>query len=412
MNIAEHKCSYTTAILFTVILKLYILFIIFNGIRESLEIPLVFSMFLTCTRETLLYFLVFGSIFFKKDLKVPGKCTVFFLILVFLPACVSLFMNYYDFGIVLFHCYWIFRSFLFVIVLLNSNCYLVVSDNNLIRYIVIISFLLFIVTLVVYYEFNHLIVNKNEVNLIGLGNSSIQSGTYVVALILCINYRPFTKEIVNVFFELSFIFATILTVTSTAIVAVFIVLFLFLVHSSERKHIVFISLISITLFLLLAAYLRTHFELILLFIEKKMVELFQLLEKFVTLSNEKTLSTSFGERERQINAFYNRLTPINTILGMGDFSIRTKETAIENLYIGVLSDYGISGILFLVLSMLHATIKSIKTIFRKKSAFQLIAILTFAVYGMTLHTILLFNFVGMYIILFYFAFWKEKNMHV
>jgi hypothetical protein len=143
--------------------------------------------------------------------------------------------------------------------------------------------------------------------------------------------------------------------------------------------------------------------------EHRIDDLTQLFIKTITFSGEATQSRSFSIREAQINDFFYYLTPINAIFGRGDFALIVSEKLIENLYIAVFHDYGIVGLIFLCFLLLKAIFSSIKTFFNERNVFQIISIIVFALYGMTLHVIMLFNLTSMFIILFFYAFWRKKN---
>jgi hypothetical protein len=199
--------------------------------------------------------------------------------------------------------------------------------------------------------------------------------------------------------------AIALTVTSTGIASMLMVLFLFLWTPSKRKLIiliaVFATIVSIVFIIIFWDILIKLF----LFIQIKYEEFLQLFIKIITLSNEKTQSGSFGVREKQISDFFENLQPIHIPFGYGISAMYELKTMIENLFIGIFHDYGVIGFSFMILIIFRGFVVGIKSYLLKKDVMQLMAILSFVLYGMTLEILAVFNSSSVFMILFYFSFW-------
>jgi hypothetical protein len=244
-----------------------------------------------------------------------------------------------------------------------------------------------------------------------LGNPSIQSSIYFVSLVLCIQYEPFGK-IVNIIVPIIFIIAILLTVTSTAIIAILLFLLLLLFDKSKRAIAIDILAIGFLCVVIVIFLYGDKLKLMLDFFLQKWDELIQLMEKAFFSSDVRTESSSFNVREIRIQKFLINLRPINILFGDGKFGINYPKETIENLYFSVFHDYGIVGLIFLIGVLVKAFFSSIYNFIKTRKVVQLIAVLSFSVYGITLIPIIAFNMAGMFVLLFYFSFWTEKHPRI
>jgi hypothetical protein len=204
----------------------------------------------------------------------------------------------------------------------------------------------------------------------------------------------------------------VLTGTSTAIVTTLVFIFLLLFDTSKTKTaIILLVLCSLCLVALFFVY-NDELKIIFRFIQQKWNELIQLIEKTLLFSDTKTESSSFRARERQISRYLINLQPTEILFGKGKFGINYHEEMVEMMYFLVLYDYGIVGLFFLMLILVRAFFLSFFNFIRTRHTIQLIAVLSFSIYGITLHPVITVNMGGMFAFLFYFSFFQIDNKNV
>jgi hypothetical protein len=394
---------------FTFLLYIYIFFIVFDGIRETLALPNFIFLFSAILRDLALVSLFILCIFCNKKLKHFGQTTIYFLLLCSLPAIMAITISQEDFLLSLRGVYWYIRfGFLFFILINSENLNL--NDNSkMIKYIIFLTLCLFGLSLIIYFKFPHLVYRRYFGNRAGLGNPGIQSCIYFISLVLCIQYEPFGK-IVNIIISIVYIIALVLGVTSTAIVALLLLLLLLLFDPSKRNAAIRLIVIGIVCIGVFVFFYSTELKNIFDFFQHRWDELIQLFEKTFSFSNVKTKSTSFNTREKQIQNFFINLRPIAFLFGNGKFGINYPKERIENLYFAVFHDYGIIGFIFLIVVLIRMFFLSIVNFIKTRQIIQFISVLSFSIYGITLIPPMAVNMGGMFVLLFYFSFyWQGES---
>jgi hypothetical protein len=411
-------CSNNIKRIYTKLFNVFLFFIIFDGTKEGLILSPIVRNIEIFLCEGLLFLLFFLAIFCNKKVKITGQTTLYFLMLVFIPVVLASMLSMNAFILSWLGIFRLTKPFLFFFILINLKTFYLTKEEQTVKYILILTFLMFAFTLIIYYQFPHLIEKKYYIKRVGLGNPSIQSGLFFAAFILCVYYRPF-KLVVNIVFTITFIIGIVLSVSSTALLAFVFACFLFMFNKYQRKFITLILLASVITFSLLVLYYWDFFEPVFQYFLFRLDELTQLLAKYITLSSERTESGSFHTRENQISLFfYNlELRPIDAIFGNGTFTVLSQRYSdlllsnhsIENLYISIFHDYGIVGLILLFYVLLKFYIRAFFSFIKKGKTIQLVVVTSFCFYGVPLVVFYMFNLSCIFMFLFYWFFERKPT---
>lgn len=388
--------------LFSYLFNLYVVILIFDPMRESLD----FGFLGTCIsafRDLLIFALVFMILQKKRK-----NHSIFLLLFTFNIISFLMISLFSEIGIFknLMAIYGCIRGLLLCFVIINLNGFYKYSSNFLMCFYVKIVIFNFLTSLIIYFCFPQLLTEKYFLNRISVGNPSMQSIVFLTAFLISFYYKPFGR-VKSFFISLLLLLATISTVTSTAFVGLFIILFFtFFNKKYFLEWVVYFICFSWLTFLILFKS-GIDFNLLIGTVNYKLEELCQLFYKYLSGNSViETQSKSFSIREMQILRFKRNVDAISLVFGDGIFSMAdTEKYMIENTYWALIKDFGITGAAVYFVFLGINIFIGIKTFLKTGEAILLIAVLIIAAYSMTLY---IFAGTSMIVQLFLF-FWLIYN---
>lgn len=395
----------TLRTLFSRLFNLYLVILLFDPMRESLAMGGLNGL-ISVGRDFLIFALLCVLLIGKqkKDNSIFLLAFAFSILVLFV---LSLFaeVNYIE---SIKTTYILCRGLCLCYIIANLKIYYCYSTLFIIKYLIILSIINFIITLVIYFGFPEMIVEKFTGNRVCVGNPSLQSIIFCSSFTLCFYYKPFSS--LSLILSAILLIATIITVTSTAFVAIIIIFIL----TVFKKNYFFNWVILLTIFILILMFLglfsNIDFSVFLNLIDQKNEELLQLINKYLSGgADTPTQSESFSIRESQINQFRNNVDGISLLFGDGIFSMITPEkTMIENTFWALLKDFGIFGLITYVIFLFKYFLKGLQVLRSSRSSILLITVLIIIAYSTTLY---IFSTTSMLIQLILFLF-IVNNMEV
>lgn len=282
------------------------------------------------------------------------------------------------------------RNIMICFVIANlPNCYSY-SWEFLLKEIILVGVVIFFATVYIYFTSYSSLAYKFY-NRVSTYNPSIQSSFFLTAFVLVFFYRPF-NGFVNFAFSLILMLATLMTLTATAILALFMVMMVTVLDRRYRKHWAkLFGAFALALFLIVM-FSGIDFAPFFSFFEDRVDELSQLLWKYLSGNYEaKTSSGSFHIREKQIARLFARSTVADYPFGCGTYSIYVRGNAadysfmIENTYFALISDFGFLGETVFLCFLMKNFFAGIKCYFKRKDYAVLLATILIALYSMTLY---------------------------
>lgn len=388
--------------IFTSMFNLFLVFLVFDPMRERLEFSIANSI-ISVARDLLILLLI-GWLFLYKG---KVKCSVFFLafgfsyIAMFILSCIV----GVNIGDNLTALYWLLRSLLLCLVIYNLDGLYCYSYQYLLKFYVVLACLNFFVTLLVYFSFPEIIPENFYMSRISIGNPSVQSILYLTAFSLVFLYCPFRKS-VNTIISSILLLAAIATVTATAFAGIFVIfIFTFTKRSFFFKWL-YNAILVVLLILLAVSISGINLEHLFSLISGKSSELAQHISSVI--SETQTSSTSYGIREEQIENYKNNACWNEMLFGDGHFSMLDPDKQmIENTYWALLKDFGIYGLSVYLIFLLCFLYRGLINYRRNNHSTSLIiATLLIATYSFTLYL-----FAGMYLLLPFFLYlWIVYNL--
>lgn len=377
------KISPSVRIFFSILFNIYLFFMVFDPMRESLDFG-VLNTLISLLRDGLIFLLFIFTVFFVQG-ATNSKTLLVFLFSIIALVVLSFFTNENVVSI-LGLMYGVVKGLMLIFIIINLPKIYKYELIYLCKYFIVLTVFNYAVTLYIFFFKNYLIVNKNIVNRISVGNPSMQSIIFLCAFCLSL-YFQFYNKIINFFLSLYLLIATVSTITSTAIVGVIAV---FCITIFDKKYRMFwlVSLVIFSLFFIFAVnYFNINIKIFTGLFKAKWFELLNVVNGFLGKESvHKTEYNSMSLRDIQIERFWNNWKPISFIFGDGIFSmINQSKYMIENTYIALFRDFGFIGIANFLFFLLRYGIVGLKNYFSKKSYATLIAVVVIALYSYTLY---------------------------
>lgn len=366
--------------IYSFLLELVIIILIIDPMREALglvggALSLIKDFFVL---------LIFSLLLISHEKKIHSVFILLATLSCVFLYILSLFANI-DKGDSLYWFYCLLRGVIICFVIINISNYYVHPITRLMRIFIMGAVVDFIITLVIYFAFPNLLIDKNYINRISVGNPSIQSIIFVCAFFLCFYYRPFQPTVAYLISIFLFI-ASISTVTSTANVA--LTIFFLLTIFDKKYFFSWLSLFSFAGIVVVVLMVKQKVDLspYIQFLTDKLDELAQLVSTYTTERGSQIESRSFNIREEQIERFRESIDGVSLLFGDGVFSlIDPRKTMIENTYWAVLKDFGIFGFVTYLIFIIKYIVLGVQRWVRYQSPMVLGAILIFVVYSFTLY---------------------------
>jgi hypothetical protein len=348
---------------------IFVLLSIFDQMRESLPIFFSLNKFFAAGRDLLI--LLFFTKYYNK-FKVFNNM---FVLLVFILSVISLVIGFFYSrqGVEVIREYWCYLKLLFLYFILKHMKEITgVSKKTWVKIFVSVVILFAIINIYIFLNFSYLLIKSFYVRAT-VGNSSIVSYIYITAIICILFHRPFKITIINdVAFILLFI-SILLTVTTTANIALVFVLlinFISLTVFNKLRHIVLLVVLCCTLV----------FTVNILEINKIVEYILIKGQEFISIVSLKNVDIfevgTMSTRELQINKLFKNMVPYNYLFGFGFNGF----DMIENQFATLLSIAGIFGLLF----FLYPIINSLILALFNKNYFAITVFIVFLCYCMTL----------------------------
>ena len=336
--------NYSIKRILTHLFNLYVIILIFDPMRESLDFGSLNSL-ISLFRDFLILSMFLLTIFY-----IPNKRASYLLLFFFISLFGLIVLSFFsgeDVGKILNCAYGVLRAYLLMFVIINLKNFYAFGINFLIKFFIISTLINFFTTLFIFFFMNNLIVNKNISNRICVGNPSMQSIIFLSSFCLTFYYRPYKKSFYNYLISSLLLLAVLSTVTTTAFVGIF---FIMVITIRDKKYSLF--WIICILFGAISFFTITNiFKIdIRIFTRLMTAKLYELLEKinevFGTKFDVHTQYHSMSIRDAQIQRFLESRTDDSFLLGDGIFSmINQRKYMIENTYVALFRDFGFFGIL-------------------------------------------------------------------
>lgn len=370
--------------LFSYLFNIYIIILVFDPMRESLDLGAVGSL-VTGIRELLIFILLFIVCFVKKNKKhslflIGFLCCLTVSVILSLFSTLGLSNNIKGF-------YGFLRGICVCFVILNLDDLYIYDITFLTKYYVKIITVSFIFSAFIWFSHPELLLEKYFTNRLSVGNPSMQSIIYITGFSLVFFYEPFKKNLITFIFEIILFLATMSTVTSTAFVGIGCIFILSIFNGKLFLKWIPIVFIFAIVCVLVIIFSNFDFDWMLTTVNYKIEELFQLAEKFFSADSKiETQSASFSAREVQIMRFKNNCTFFNLFFGDGNWAMSDmKNLMIENTYYGVIRDFGLFGGVVYYLGLVFCILKGIIDFFYHKNFGFLVFSALLASYSTTLY---------------------------
>lgn len=371
---------------FSILFDVYVVILFFDPMRESLDFGKLNSM-VSVLRDLIIYLLFFIIFVCTKKKKISIFFDLFsisFFIMIILS-----FFSEIEFSKNIKVIYATYRGFLVCYVIKNLFELYVYSLEELIKKVIGFVLIDFIVTIVIYFIFPELISKRTFNFRISIGNPSMQSILFICGFILCFYVRPYKNKFLNDFTAFILLFATFSTITSTATLAVFVVITLTIFNEAFTKRWLSIIIILLLLFLLFILILKIDITPFTKYFHAKFDEIIIVVcKKFGIETTVTTGYHSYGLRERQIETFYQNFSGLNKYFGDGIFCmVNPGKYLIENTYYSIVRDFGFFGLAIFCCFYLNGIYKAFSIYIHTKKYSSFIILCVSLVYCATLYII-------------------------
>lgn len=395
--------------LLSILFNFYVILLIFDPMRESLDFGALNSL-ISLLRDLLILGLFLLTIFYVPNKRASYLLT--FLLLSLFGLVVLSFFSGENVGSIINCAYGVLRAYLLIFVVMNLEKFYVFTIEYLMKYFILITLMNFFFTLFIYFFMSSLITKRSFGIRICIGNPSMQSIIFLSSFCLTFYYFPFKRKLLNYLVSSLLLIAVMATVTTTAYIALFVVM---VITITDKKHSFFwmicILLGGIAIFSIIS-FFNINIKSFTGLMEAKYNELLlKINEVFGTNFDAYTEYHSISIRDEQIKRFLDARTKESFLFGDGIFSmIDQKKYMIENTYVALFRDFGFWGILNFVVFLGYYGIKGIINFRKKRSYGILLAISIIAVYSYTLYIFAGTSTLVQIFLFFYLSIYSDKKL--